>query len=63
MYLAWRKMLEKILHRYMSRKKKSPQLREKNFLPKRDHPYTTPPPPLKKSTYTLNQFSYLRLLW
>ena len=58
MYLAWRIMLEKILHRYMSRTKKiSTTWGKKKFLPKRNHPCTTtPPPPEKVNLYTESVF-------
>lgn len=52
MYLAWRIMLEKILHRYMSRKKKNlHNFGKKRFL--RNYPYTTPPPPLRPEKVNL----------
>ena len=58
MYLAWRIMLEKISHRYMSRTKKiSTTWGKKKFLPKRNHPCTTPPPPPEKvNLYTESVF-------
>ena len=58
MYLAWRKMLEKILHRYMSRKKKNlHNSGKKNSYPNEiTHTPPLPPPPEKVNLYTESVF-------
>ena len=57
MYLAWRKMLEKILHRYMSRKKKNLHNSGKKILTQTRSPIHHPsPPPEKVNLYTESVF-------
>lgn len=58
MYLAWRKMLEKILHRYMSRKKKISTTPGKKILTQTRSPihHPSPPPPEKVNLYTESVF-------
>ena len=53
MYLAWRIMLEKILHRYMSRKKKISTTSGKKDSYPNEITHTPPPPPLRPEKVNL----------